>query len=120
MQKIELSWEQRNDIAYNMSNGISASKLARKYHLPTKTIETVSGQYWKRWHELIDIREERKLNEKESEEYKQMNSVVTKLHEEEAKRCRKVLEPWLERHKKSLDSLERLIAAAERMVNERK
>ena|SRR3989344_1341542 len=107
-----LTLEEMGNIAYNIEMGISKADLSKKYNLrPNEVISTVQ-QYWSRWHELLDIKAERKFNSKETEEYKQILAVVTKLdvaEEEQANELIAKSNEQLRKTKKSFKPLEDVI-----------
>lgn len=76
------------------------------------------GVDWDRWHELLDIRDERVLTPAEQEEYERIARIVAQLDEEEARIAAVTLDRLRKQHDSVLDSIraltDKLKAAANR------
>lgn len=68
---------------------------------------------WQRWHDLLDIRDKRKLTPDEEVEYGRMARVVSELDAEEEVAAAESLGSLLQTHEQVLASIERLTKAVQ-------
>ena len=66
---------------------------------------------WDRWHDLLDIRNQRPLTSDERAEYDEFAQIVANLDAEEAAVARPAVEALVQGHERVLASIERLTEA---------
>jgi hypothetical protein len=107
-----LSFEQRCDIAYQISCDVPVKKVCSqysKYDLNAEEADKIANQYWFRWHKLLDIKAAGGFTEEERREYASMETIVKKIDEREAKRCEPALKRLTDEHKKLFEGIEKFI-----------
>ena len=107
---IQLTLEQRSDIAYHISFSYPKSNearkiMAKKYYLTKDEINSMNEQYWQRWHQLLDIKIERQFNSDEAKEYRQMLKVVRRLDKEEDEQTNRLIAKSEEQLRKTKNHL---------------
>lgn len=112
-----LTLEERGDIAYHISlshpKSDEAKKImARRYEISPQEVGLINLQYWARWHQLIDTKFTRQLRPDESEEYRQMSKIVTKLDAKEERQADEIIaksDEQLRKARKSVKDLDEVI-----------
>ena len=81
------------------------------FSIPLEELFRESSVDWDRWHDLLDIREQRALTQQEQAEYDRMAETVARLDAEEAATSNAAVDSLVKRHERVLASIERLTEA---------
>jgi len=106
-----LTLEEMGEAAYQIDSGTALSEVASTYGLSQEEFEEQHDQYWNKWHELKDIKQERGFSPDESSEYSTIEKTVKRMDEKEAARCRKATKPFRKEHGERIASLHNLTEA---------
>ncbi len=74
---------------------------------------------WERWHQLLDLREERQLTPDEEIEYQEFSRIVADLDAREASKSRRATRRLLKRHETVLGSIRKLTSTLRKATEKR-
>ena len=94
-----------DDIIYRLATRVPVEQISADYNRGVGEINRINSAYWSRWHELEDIKSQRRFTEPEKEEYAQYETVINKLDDREARYGRIATKPLLDQHGKVIASM---------------